>query len=180
MSIQTEDKFFIISFETAVLQPIQMNNKTFTKVTKFSGESLVIGKKPYDIVRQSCSYYGSSFQQSVKLSREAIGKYHKLPAVIAHDYGNPCILIPTLSPKSDLNVWFSLKAIQSFHPSKDGCSIILTNGQTLDVNSSTTTISRQIGFANILNMHFLKRMNRLSNEAFLTTRNQFLQKDSYD
>lgn len=180
MTIKTEDQSFIISFETAILQPIKMNNKTFTKVTNFSGESMVIGKRPYDIVRQSCSYYGSSFQQSVKLSREAIGKYHKLPTVIAHDYGNPCILIPTLSPKSDLNVWFSLKAIQSFHPNKDGCSIILTNGQTLDVSSSTTTISRQIGFANILNMHFLKRMNRLTNEAFLTTRNHILQKDLYD
>ena len=142
MTLKTEDKSFLVSFETAALQPVQINNKVYTKVTNVSGDSMMIGKKPYDIVRQSCSYYGSSFQQAKNLSKEALGNYLKLPIVVAHDYGNPCILIPILSPKSDLNVWFSLKAIEGFHASEDGCIVQLTNGQTITVNSSTTTISQ--------------------------------------
>ncbi|WP_342598843.1 competence protein ComK [Psychrobacillus sp. FSL H8-0483] len=177
MSKKTEDQPFLVSFETAVLQPIVINNKVFTKVVNFSGESLVIGRKPYDIVRHSCSFYGSSFPQSVRLSREVIGNYLKLPIVIAHDYGNPCILIPILSPKSDLNVWFSFRAIESFVPSDDGCSIVLTNGQKIQVTSSSNTISRQVAFANILNMHFLKRMSHLLNTGFITTRNSLPQKN---
>ncbi|WP_166462426.1 competence protein ComK [Psychrobacillus vulpis] len=180
MSTKTDDKSFLVSFETAVLQPIQMNNKIFTKVTNISGETTIIGRKPYDIVRQSCSYYGSSFQQSVKLSKEALGNYHKLPTIIAHDYGNPCILIPTLSPKSDLNVWFSYRTIQSFHSSEEGCVVVLTNGHSVLINSSAATISRQIAFANMLNIHFHKRMSRLTNEAILISRNQLFQKDFQD
>lgn len=177
MSKKVEEKSFFISFETAVLQPIVVNNTIFTKVTNFSGESNIVGKKPFDIVRHSCSFYGSSFQHTAQLSRDAIGNYLKLPILIAHDFGNPCIFIPILSPKSDLNVWFSFRAIESFYPSKDGCIVVLTNGQKITVPSSPQTISRQVGFANILNMHLLKRMSHLINTGYITKIPQF-QKDS--
>lgn len=174
-----EEKSFLVSFDTAVLQPIVINNKVFTKAISYSGETKVIGKKPYDIVRHSCSYYGSSFQHSTKLSKEAIGNYLKLPILIAHDFGSPCILIPILSPKSDLNTWFSLGAIESFYPSEGGCTIVLANEQKIQVPSSPTTISRQVGFANILNMHFLKRMSHLVNNSLITSRNPLFQKDLF-
>jgi len=177
MSYKAEESSFFISFETAVLQPIVVNNMIFTKVTNFSGESHTIGKKPFDIVRHSCSFYGSSFQHAVRLSRDAIGNYLKLPILIAHDFGNPCIFIPILSPKSDLNVWFSLKAIESFYPSEDGCVIVLPHGQKITVPSSPQTIGRQVGFANILNMHLLKRMSYLINTGYITRTPQ-RQKDS--
>jgi len=168
MSNKAEENSFFVSFETAVLEPIVVNNTVFTKVTNFSGESIIIGKKPFDIVRHSCSFYGSSFQHTVQLSRDAIGNYLKLPILIAHDFGNPCILIPILSPKSDLNIWFSFRAIESFYPCEEGCVVVLTNGQKVTVPSSPQTISRQVGFANILNMHLLKRMSYLMNTGYVT------------
>ena len=177
MSNKVEEKSFFISFETAVLQPVVVNNTIFTKVTNFSGETNIISKKPFDIVRHSCSFYGSTFQHTARLSRDAIGNYFKLPILIAHDFGNPCIFIPILSPKSDLNVWFSFKAISSFYPSEEGCVIVLTNGQKITVPSSPQTISRQVGFANILNMHLLKRMSYLMNTGFITKIPE-IQKDS--
>ena len=180
MTLNTDDKSFLVSFETAVLQPVRVNNKIFTKVTNITGESTIVSKKPYDIVRQSCAYYGSSFQQAKKLSIDTIGNYFKLPIIVAHDYGSPCILIPLLSPKSDLNVWFSLRAIEGFYATENGCTIVLANGQEITVNSSTNTISKQIGFANLLNMHFLKRINRLTHTGFLTSRSQFYQKNIHD
>jgi competence protein ComK len=176
MSKRADDKSFLVSFETAVLQPVRINNKIYTKVTNITGEPILIGKKPYDIVRQSCAYYGSSFQQAKNFSKDTLGNYLKLPIVVAHDYGSPFILIPLLSPKSDLNVWFSLKAIDRFEPSEDGCTVVLINGKRIAVNSSTITLSKQVGFANLLKMHFLKRMSRLSHTEFLTSRNQFSQK----
>ncbi|WP_185907936.1 competence protein ComK [Psychrobacillus soli] len=174
-----DENSFLISFDTAVLQPVVINNKVFTKAISYSGESKVIGKRPYDIVRHSCSYYGSSFQQSTKLSKEAIGNYLKLPILIAHDFGSPCILIPILSPRSDLNIWFSLGAIESFYPSEDGCTIVLSNGQMIQVPSSPHTISRQLGFANLLNMHFLKRMSHLVNNGLITSQKPLFQKDLF-
>ena len=96
---KTEEKSFLISFETAVLQPIVVNNKVFTKVTNFSGESFVIGIKPYDIVRHSCSYYGSSFQHTLNYREMQLEIIYKLPILIAHDFGIPCIFFPLLSPK---------------------------------------------------------------------------------
>lgn len=176
---KVDEKPFLISFDTAVLQPIVVNNKVFTKVINFSGETKVIGKKPFDIVRYSCNYYGSSFQQATKISKETIGNYLKLPILIAHDFGNPCILIPILSPKSDLNIWFSLGAITSFSPTDSGCLIELPNGQRMHVPSSSNTISRQVGFANMLNMHFLKRMSHLINGGFLPARNPLFQKNLF-
>ncbi|QFF99996.1 hypothetical protein PB01_14835 [Psychrobacillus glaciei] len=180
MTIKADDKSFLVSFETAVLQPVRINNKIYTRVTNISGESTTIGKKPYDIVRQSCAYYGSTFQQAKQLSKDTLGNYLKLPIVVAHDYGNPFILIPLLSPKSDLNVWFSLKAIERLEASEGGCTVVLTNGAKITVNSSIVTLSKQVGFANLLNTHFLKRMSRLSHNEFITSRNQFFQKEFQD
>ncbi|TQR10644.1 hypothetical protein FG382_16340 [Psychrobacillus lasiicapitis] len=174
-----DEKPFLVTFDTAVLQPVVINNKVFTKAISHSGESKIIGKKPYDVVRYSCSHYGSTIQQSTKLSKEAIGNYLKLPILIAHDFGSPCILIPILSPKSDLNVWFSLRAIESFYPSEDGSTIVLSNGQTIQVPSSPQTISRQVGFANILNMHLLRRMSYLVNNGFPPSRRPLFQKDLF-
>ncbi|MEK3976273.1 competence protein ComK [Psychrobacillus sp. FSL K6-2684] len=159
-----------MSFETASLQPLVVNNKVYTKVINFSGESFIVSKKPYEIVRYSCAFYGSSFQHAVNLSRETIGNYFKLPIVLAHDYGSPCILLPILSPKSDLNIWFSFQAIEAFYPTQKGSTIVLPNGDTIDVPVSTNTISRQIAYSNILSTHFLKRMSHLLNHGFITSR----------
>lgn len=175
-----DEKPFLVSFDTAVLQPVVINNKVFTKATSYSGETKIIGKRPYDIVRSSCSHYGSNIQLSTKLSKQAIGNYLKLPILIAYDYGNPCILLPILSPKSDLNVWFSLGAIESFYPSEGGSTIVLTNGQTIQVPSSPHTISRQVGFANLLNMHLLRRMSHLVNNGLVPSRGPLFQKNFFN
>ena len=46
--------------------------------------------------------------------------------------GVPVFLIPILSPKSDLNTWFSPRGmIESFYPSDGGCTIVLANGQMI-------------------------------------------------
>ncbi len=167
-----ENKSFLVTFETAVLEPKTVNNKIFTKVINFSGESFIVGRKPYDIIRHSCAFYGSSFSHSVQLSKEIIGNYLKLPIVIAHDYGYPCVFVPTLSPKSDLNVWFSMNAIDAYYPSEHGCMITLPHGESIQVSVSQNTISRQVAYANMLNNHFLKRMSNLLNTQFVTTRNR--------
>jgi len=166
-----ENKSFLVTFETAVLEPKIINNRVFTQVTNFSGDSFHVGKKPYDVVRHSCAFYGTPFTNSVQLSKDIIGNFLKLPIVIAHDYGYPCIFIPMLSPKSDLNFWFSLNAIESYTSTEKGCMITLPNGNSVQVPVSVNTVSRQVAYANMLNNHFLKRMSHLLNTHYITPRN---------
>ncbi|MER2006946.1 MAG: competence protein ComK [Psychrobacillus sp.] len=166
-----------MSFETALLQPSVVNNKVYTKVTNFSGETSMVSKKPYEIVRYSCSFYGSSFQHAVNLSRETIGNYFKLPIILAHDFGSPCIWIPVLSPKSDLNIWFSYQAIETFYPNKKGSTVVLSNGDAIDVPVSPNTMNRQVAYANILSTQFLKRMSHLLNNGYATSRQASMRKN---
>jgi len=159
---------FVISFETAVLESIRVQNKVYTRVTLNSGEEFVVNLKPYDIIKKSCSHYGTIIKLVKKNSRDAIGNVYKLPLVISHDYGIPCIFFPLLSEKSDFNVWFSLDAIQTFSSSDDGgCLIFLKNGKIIPVNSSPNTITTQFSRSSTLKNIHQTKMRKLSSNSLL-------------
>lgn len=159
---------FVISFETAVLESIRVQNKVYTKVTLNSGEEFVVNIKPYDIIKKSCSHYGTIIKLIKKNSRDAIGNHYKLPLVISHDYGIPCIFFPTLSEKSDFNVWFALEAVQSYSRSDDGgCSVVLKNGKVITVSSSPATITTQLSKSFTLKNIHQSKMRKLSSNSLL-------------
>ena len=89
-----------------MLQPVIKGNKISTRVIERNCE-LNIPRKPIHIVKKSCDYYGGSFQNSTNTAKLALGKHHKTPIIVAHDFGTPYIFLPTMSPTSEQNIWIS-------------------------------------------------------------------------
>jgi competence protein ComK len=155
---------YIVSFDTFILQPVIDGTKISTHVIERNGD-LSIPRKPIHIVRKSCDYYGGSLQNSTNSAKLAIGKRHKTPIIVAHDFGVPYIFLPTMSPISDQNVWVSYSAIDNIEPDNMDCILSLENNRSIKVNVSATTMNRQYSAATLLQKKFLvkqRQLNRLS------------------
>ncbi len=155
---------YIVSFDTFMLQPVISGTKITTHVIERNGD-LSIPRKPIHIVRKSCDYYGGSLQNSTNTAKLAIGKRHKTPIIVAHDFGVPYIFLPTMSPTSEQNVWVSYSAIDNIEPDNMDCILSLENNRSIKVNVSASTMYRQYAAATLLQKNFLEKqrqLNRLS------------------
>lgn len=88
---------YLISFNTYLLQPIQHDSKVFTHVIDKHNE-LIVTRKPMHVLRKSCLSLGSTYEAAKQSAKRFFGNQHKLPIVVAFDYGYPCIFLPTFSP----------------------------------------------------------------------------------
>ncbi len=152
---------YIVSFDTFLLLPVVKGNKISTRVIERNGE-LSVPRKPIHIVRKSCDYYGGSLQNSTNTAKLAIGKRHKTPIIVAHDFGVPYIFLPTMSPNSEQNSWISYSAVDNIEPDNMGCILYLENGLSFKFNVSATTMYRQYAVATLLEKNFLKKQRQLN------------------
>jgi len=152
---------YIVSFDTFLLLPVVKGNKTSTLVVERNGE-LNVQRKPIHIVRKSCDYYGGSLQNSTNTAKLAIGKRHKTPIIVAHDFGVPYIFLPTMSPNSEQNAWVSYSAIDKIESNNMGCTLYLENDLSYKLDISSTTMYRQYAVATLLEKNFLKKQSQLN------------------
>lgn len=152
---------YVVSFDTFMLQPVIKGNKISTHVIERNGE-FIVPRKPIHVVRKSCIFYGGSLQNSTNTAKLALGKRHKTPIVIAHDFGTPYIFLPTMSPTSEQNIWISFHSIDNIEEHDLGCIIYLENGRTVKLTVSAATMYRQYALATILEKNFMKKQRQLN------------------
>lgn len=152
---------YIISFDTFIIQPIMTPNKIESAIIERNQE-ITSFRRPSQIVRKSCYYYGNSFQSIINSSKRILGKSHKLPIVIAHDFGQPLVFFPTMSPTSIHTEWIGLHAIRNITPSPLGCTIHLENDRYSEVMVSEATLHRQYTLATLLKHKYQKRLQRMN------------------
>lgn len=144
-----------------MLQPVIKGNKISTNVVERNGE-FSVPRKPIHIVRKSCDFYGGSLQNSTNTAKLALGKRHKTPIIVAHDFGVPYIFLPTMSPASEQNVWISYSAIENIEQDNMDSIIHLENNRSFKVNISAATMYRQYAVATLLEKNFLKKQRQLN------------------
>lgn len=152
---------YIISFDTFMLQPVIKDNKMTTRIVERSKE-LTSPRKPLHLVRRSCHYYGNSYKSATNSAKLILSKSHKIPIVIAHDFGKPLVFLPTMSPNSEHNIWISLHAIDNVKANKMGCTIFLENKSSFKVNVSEATIHRQHTLGSVLKKKYQKKFRQLN------------------
>ena len=153
---------YLVSFNTIALVPIWIENKLFTRVFENNIE-FIVKLKPITIIKKSLAFYGNSYKHALFFSRESIGPMHKLPLMLSHDFGVPLIMMPTLSPESDSNIWVSFSAIDLYSiNSHNHCVVHFTNSQLLPVNVSHSTMCRQFVLSQFLTNQFQKTRDKMN------------------
>lgn len=146
---------FQFNEEILLLRPIYIKNDEikYTLVIEITQEYLVSASTKR-VVRKCCAIFGTSLEESIRLSREITGATNKLPIAIGSTT-KPFVLIPTSSPDRHYTTWIALKAIKRFEKTSTfNCMVTLMNNYTFVADISTSSIHTQISRAFIIDLHY--------------------------
>lgn len=111
----------------------------------------IIDQTPFNIMEESCKYFGSTYEGRKNGAREILGAEYKVPIVI-EDSDN-LIVFPTTSPLADDCVWVSLKRVRKIEKiDSNNTKIIFDNNKEIIVPCSYRTIENQLSRASRLDL----------------------------
>lgn len=102
----------------------------------------IVNKSSYEIIDNSCKYFGSSYQGRYEGTKNLIGMNYKLPIII--EESRNIIFFPTTSPRLDDCYWISLNKISNYTIEDDKVYILFKNGTKIKVNISFFALENQI------------------------------------
>lgn len=111
----------------------------------------IINQTPFEIMEESCKYFGSTYEGRKNGAKEILGAEYKVPIVV-EDSDN-LIIFPTTSPQSEDCVWISLKRVKKIEKiDHDNTKIIFDNNKEIIVDCSYRTIENQLSRASRLDL----------------------------
>ena len=123
-------------------------------------ERFLIHQSPFQIMEESCKYFGSTYEGRKDSAKAILGAEYKVP-VIVEDTDN-LIVFPTTSPRSEDCIWISLKRIKYFEKIDSiNTKVIFDNNMEIIVPVSYRTLENQISRASRLDFMMRKRKSNL-------------------
>ena len=129
-------------------------NDDVTKVLE-KDEEYFINKSSYEVMEDSCEYYGSSCEGRVKGTKMILGSNYKVPIIIEET--NEIIFFPTEAATSANCIWLSLNNIKSYEKSNGFTKVTFNSGKELLLKISLASFETQILRANRLGSIIRKR-----------------------
>ncbi|HIS90317.1 MAG TPA: competence protein ComK [Candidatus Faecisoma merdavium] len=142
---------YFISEDTLMLLPLSKNE---TKILDISGE-YIIEKNIFEVVDESCQYYGSTYNGRYISAKKTLDMDYKLPIII--DEVKEVVLFPTCSPKLENCIWICVNNVENYIKNNKVSVIKFTNGVSSELNISINTLENQILRATMLLMKLKKR-----------------------
>ena len=105
-------KNYIINDETLLLIPYFYNGANITKVYEFD-EELLVEKLPYEIIKESCLFFDSSFEGRRDGTMALINCKMKVPVII--EESRKILFFPTCSIENSNNMWISYNNMINFN-----------------------------------------------------------------
>ena len=137
-----------------------MPNENESSLVYEDEDRFLIEQSPFQIMEESCMYFGSTYEGRKESARSILGAEYKVP-VIVEDTDN-LIVFPTTSPKSDDCIWISLKRIKNFERiDNSNTKVIFDNNKEIIVPVSYRTLENQISRASRLDFMMRKRKSNL-------------------
>lgn len=103
----------------------------------------VIPENPYQIMEESCKYFGSSYKGRKEGAKSILGDGYKIPILV--EDGRNIIFFPTVSPDDKACVWLASRKIQSIEAIDELSSkITFDNHQEIEVPVSYRSLQNQL------------------------------------
>ena len=142
-----------ISQGTLAIVPTEADNSLVYE----DNERYIINEKPYQIMEESCKYFGSTYKGRKDSAKSMLGAEYKVPIIIEDT--NNLIVFPTTSPTSEDCVWISLKRVKNIEKVDSfNTRIIFDNDQEIIVPSSFRSVENQLSRASRLDVILRKRI----------------------
>lgn len=111
------------------------------KVLEQNKEYLV-EKSAYEIMDDSCKYFGSSYEGRVSGAKSMLEANYKLPVIV--EESRKMIFFPTESPLLPKCMWISLKHYDHMVNDDTCTKIYFKNGTVINTNISKASLNNQV------------------------------------
>ncbi|MDD6878828.1 MAG: competence protein ComK [bacterium] len=149
--------YYEINEDTLAIIPIDINKtKVIEKETEY-----IIDKKAYDIMDESCMYYGSSYKGRLNASKNILNCSYKLPVLIEETKN--LIFFPTKSTLLEECSWINFNFVKKIEKLENKSIVYFTNNKREIFDISKLSIENQISRATRLGYIIQKRINSMKN-----------------
>ena len=164
-----EEKYVIvdnyaINYHTRAVLPYKLANGVIYSKIYEQNNVFLCKHSPLMIVKNTCSYLGSSYEGRREGTRRLMTYYHKVPIVI--DPYNSVYFFPTHSPRNQNCAWISLHHIldiKKIEASK--VRITFQNSQKIEIGISIYSLRNQI-----MRTNSYKTLQHYNYEASMNTK----------
>ena len=137
-----------------------MPNEESTSLVYEDEERYFVNQTPFQIMEESCKYFGSTYEGRKESARFILGAEYKVPIIVEDTYN--LIIFPTTSPKAEDCIWISLKRVNNIEKIDSiNTKVIFDNGKEIIVPVSYRTLENQISRASRLDFMMRKRKSNL-------------------
>lgn len=151
-----------INVETLLILPL---GKGKSRVYEYDSE-YEVNMSPLAIIKNSCLYFGSSYEGRKDAIKSMIGIDMKVPIVI--EDGKNIIFFPTSSCINRSSIWISYQNLLKFSKIDEFSTVLYFRGnKSIKVNIKYNLIDNQIIRCIKLDTLLLKRKNFIKNECLL-------------
>lgn len=128
-----------INSQTLVIVPKDRNT---TYVYEIEDEFLV-HKSCFSIIKDSCLFFGSSYEGRIEGTKSMLGCKMKLPIII--EEANNLIFFPTASVKNMNCVWISYKNLLKYTKNSNFSTVLFfNNNKTIEIGVKYNIVDNQI------------------------------------
>ena len=125
-----KDTCAIINYSNEISQIIENN------------QEYLLPKKTFEVMEDSCAYYGSSYEGRLKGTKMMLGCNYKLPIIVEET--NDIIFFPTGGTSSEKCSWISLNHVLKFEDYKGYTKVTFTEGKTIILKMSVASFEMQL------------------------------------
>ena len=112
-----------------------------TKIVEKENEYL-LPKQSFEVMEDSCAYYGSSYEGRLKGTKMILGSNYKLPVIIEEK--NDIIFFPTTGLSNEKCSWISLNNIRSYERAEGYTKVNFVKGKSIIVKMSFCSFEMQL------------------------------------
>ena len=142
---------------SSTLALIPLNNFE-TKVIEMDN-TFNIKKSVFEIIKESCEYFGSTYLGRHEGTKKLIGISHKAPIII--EESKSIIYFPTTSPRLEKCIWFALNNIKKYYNINGKTEILFNNNKSIKINISYGSFDNQFLRATKLESVLRKRKDTI-------------------
>ena len=135
---------------------LNINNEVSKIVEK--KQEYLLPKKSFEVMEDSCSYYGSSYEGRVKGTKMMLGGNYKLPIIIEET--NDIIFFPTNGQNNENCSWISLNHVKNFENHNGYTKVTFIGGKSIILKISPSSFEMQLLRATRLQNLINKRVEK--------------------
>ncbi|MED3572449.1 competence protein ComK [Cytobacillus praedii] len=152
-----------INPNTMVVMPLAYGSKIYSQIWELEDE-FISPFKPIDIIKKSCTFFGSSYDGRKEGTRQLTGITHKAPITI--DPTNFIYFFPTTSASNSQCIWISSEHILSYHRFDRGnTEVIFKNKQSKIIPVSFNSFNNQVLRTALLRTTLISRIEESERKA---------------